>query len=49
MLIAYAKIHARYCQKVGSGKDQRQDTNVFIQNLESWQEVRAEIDKIPMA
>ncbi|CDH57023.1 sorting nexin-41 [Lichtheimia corymbifera JMRC:FSU:9682] len=33
MLIAYAKIHARYCQK----------------NLESWQEVRAEIDKIPMA
>lgn len=23
MLIAYAKIHARYCQKVGFGKDQR--------------------------
>lgn len=32
MLIAYAKIHIRYCQK----------------NLESWQEARAEVDKIPI-
>ncbi|ORZ03826.1 hypothetical protein BCR43DRAFT_451438 [Syncephalastrum racemosum] len=31
MLIAYAKVHIRYCQK----------------NLESWQEARAEVDKIP--
>ncbi|KAI9318017.1 hypothetical protein BX666DRAFT_1856028 [Dichotomocladium elegans] len=30
MLIAYAKIHIRYCQK----------------NLESWQEARAEVEKI---
>ena len=30
MLIAYAKIHIRYCQR----------------NLESWQEARAEVDKI---
>ncbi|KAG1064764.1 hypothetical protein G6F42_026941 [Rhizopus arrhizus] len=32
MLIAYAKIHIRYCQK----------------NLESWQEARAEVEKIPI-
>ncbi|KAI9470999.1 MAG: hypothetical protein EXX96DRAFT_586476 [Benjaminiella poitrasii] len=32
MLIAYAKIHIRYCQK----------------NLDSWQEARAEVDKIPI-
>ncbi|KAI8373876.1 hypothetical protein BD560DRAFT_393826 [Blakeslea trispora] len=32
MLIAYAKIHIRYCQ----------------QNLESWQEARAEVEKIPI-
>ncbi|KAI9492119.1 hypothetical protein BDB00DRAFT_830303 [Zychaea mexicana] len=32
MLIAYAKIHIRYCQR----------------NLESWQEARAEVDKIPI-
>ncbi|KAG0171550.1 Sorting nexin, cytoplasm-to-vacuole targeting pathway/endosomal sorting [Apophysomyces sp. BC1034] len=32
MLIAYAKIHIRYCQK----------------NLESWQEARTEIEKIPI-